>query len=329
LQQVGPRTWTGEQTENAQLITSVVAGRALSRRAAVIAVATAIVESGLRNLTSGDRDSLGLFQQRPSQGWGVPERILTPTLATAAFLDHLVAVPGWARLAPGLAEQLVQHSAFPDAYAPQENAAADLVARFWAGPDNPLPLAPDRSGAAARLASFAGCPDQGASNIPLAPGNLNAKAMPPGFQLPADPMARAAVGFAAAQLGKPYIWGTAGPSSFDCSGLVQAAWAAARVGISRSTATQVNDGAPVPGLNQLSPGDLLFTPGSDGTATHPGHVGIYAGDGLVINAYDSTNGVIVERLTSWAPKVVAIRRVTPAPAPPSNPAILAEGSIAR
>src|SRR5438132_4123041 len=71
-QQVGPRTWSGEQTANAQLITSVVIGRALPRRAAVIAVTTAIVESGLGNLPTGDRDSLGLFQQRPSQGWGTP-----------------------------------------------------------------------------------------------------------------------------------------------------------------------------------------------------------------------------------------------------------------
>src|SRR5581483_1162692 len=107
--------------------------RSLSRRAAVIAVATEIVESGLRNLTRGDRDSLGLFQQRPSQGWGAPERILTPSLAIAAFLDHLMAVPGWASLAPGLAEQSVQHSAFPDAYAPQEGSAADLVAKYWTG----------------------------------------------------------------------------------------------------------------------------------------------------------------------------------------------------
>ena len=330
-QQVGPRTWSGEQTANAQLITSVAIGRALPRRAAVIAVTTAIVESGLRNLPSGDRDSLGLFQQRPSQGWGTPERILTPALATATFLDHLVGVPGWATLAPGVAEQLVQHSAFPDAYAPQEAGAADLVTKFSTGPNNPLPLAPNLSGPADRLASLAvtGCPDQGGSNIPLGPSDLNAKAMPPGYQLPANPAARAALAFAVAQLGKPYVWGATGPNSFDCSGLVQASWATAKVGISRSTATQVNDGTPVPGLNQLAPGDLLFIPGADGTATHPGHVGLYAGAGLVINAYDSTHGVIVERLTTWAPKVVAIRH--PGVAPPSapNPAVLAEGTPPR
>jgi cell wall-associated NlpC family hydrolase len=155
--------------------------------------------------------------------------------------------------------------------------------------------------------------------------------MPPGYQLAADPAARAALAFAVAQLGKPYVWGATGPNSFDCSGLVQAAWAAAGVGISRSTATQVSDGVPVAGLNQVQPGDLLFIPGSDGTATHPGHVGIYAGAGLVIDAYDSTHGVIVERLSTWAPKVVGIRRITPniAPLAAPNPAILAEGTPRR
>jgi hypothetical protein len=332
-QQVGSRAWSGEQTANAQLITSVVIGRALPRRAAVIAVTTAIVESQLRNLPSGDRDSMGLFQQRPSQGWGTPENILTPALATATFLDRLLGVPGWATLAPGLAEQTVQRSAFPDAYAPQEGPAADLVTKFWTGPDTPLPLVPSTP-SPGQLAAFAvpGCPDQGGSNIPLGPADLNAKAMPPGYQLPADPAARAALAFAVAQLGKPYVWGATGPNSFDCSGLVQAAWAAARVGISRSTATQVNDGVSVPGLNQVQPGDLLFIPGADGTAAHPGHVGIYAGAGLVINAYDSTHGVIVERLTTWAPKVVSVRRVstpTPTPPPGPTPAVLAEGTPLR
>ncbi|HTK63013.1 MAG TPA: C40 family peptidase [Pseudonocardia sp.] len=326
--QIGPRSWSGEQTANAQLITSVVAGRGLPRRAAVIAVTTAIVESQLRNLGHGDRDSLGLFQQRPSQGWGPPERVLNPTLATGAFLDRLVAIPGWATMAPGMAEQLVQRSAFPDAYGPQEPAAADLVGAFWTGPDNPLPLAPAAPGTA-QLASFAlpGCGDQGGSDVPLGPADLNVKAMPPGYQLPADPAARAAVAFAIAQLGKPYVWGATGPNAYDCSGLMQAAWANARVGISRSTATQVHDGTPVAVLGQLAAGDLLFIPGASGTPARPGHVGIYAGDGLVIDAYDSSRGVIVERLAAWAPKIVSVRRVSPTPNPsPPAPMVLAEGS---
>jgi cell wall-associated NlpC family hydrolase len=328
-QQIGPRTWSGEQTANAQLVTSVVIGRALPRRAAVIAVTTAIVESGLRNISYGDRDSLGLFQQRPSQGWGSAATVLNPTLATGTFLDHLVAVSGWASMAPGLAEQLVQRSAAPDAYGPQEAPAADLVAKFWTGPDNPATPAPAPGVAPARMASFGllGCPDQGGSNIALAPGTVDPKTMPPGYQLPADPSARAAVAFAIAQLGKPYVWGATGPNAYDCSGLTQASWAAAHVAISRTTATQVNDGIGVVGLNQVQPGDLVFIPGSDGTATHPGHVGIYAGSGLVVDAYDSTRGVIVEQLSTWAPKVVAIRRVAgPAPASAGTSVLAAGGT---
>jgi cell wall-associated NlpC family hydrolase len=324
--QIGPRSWSAEQTANAQLITSVVVSRTLPRRAAVIAVSTAIVESTLRNLPHGDRDSLGLFQQRPSQGWGTPERILTPSLATATFLDRLVAIPGWATMAPGTAAQAVQRSAFPDAYAPQETPAAALVEQFWTGPDNPLPLAPGAPPVQLASLALTGCPDQGGSNIPLGPGQRNAKAMPPGYQLPADPAARAAVGYAIAQLGKPYVWGATGPGAFDCSGLMQAAWANARVGISRSTTTQVNDGTPIVGLGNLAAGDLLFIPGSMGTPARPRHVGIYAGSGLVINAYDSSTGVIVEPLTNWAPKIVAARRVGPgAPRQVPGPTVLAEG----
>lgn len=326
-QQIGPRSWSAEQTANAQVITAGAIGRALPRRAAVIAVSTAIVESGLRNLGYGDRDSLGLFQQRPSQGWGTPQQIMNPALSARTFYDHLMALPDWATTPPGQAAQAVQRSAFPAAYAPQEAPAEALVARFWTGPDNPIPTTPGVADTAASPAVFGrlGCPDQGGSDIPLPPGN-GAKAMPPGFQPPADPRARAAVAFAIAQLGKPYVWGATGPAAFDCSGLTQAAAAAAGTPISRTTSTQVHDGAPVPGLDQAQPGDLLFTAGSLGTAANPRHVGIYAGSGLVINAYDAKRGVIVEPLRGWAPKVVSIRRVlSPAPVGPSALPLLAQG----
>jgi hypothetical protein len=331
-QQIGPRNWSAEQTANAQLITSLVLGRRLPRRAAVIAISTAIVESGLRNVHGGDRDSLGLFQQRPSQGWGSEAQILNPSGATTSFLNHLVAVSGWQTMPPGVAAQAVQRSGRPGAYAPQESAAADLVGKFWTGPDNPL--AGLTQLAATGLAGLTGCPDQGANNLPLPTGpagQLNPKTMPPDYQLPADPKAHAALAYALAQLGKPYIWGATGPNSFDCSGLVQASWAAAGVAVSRSTATQVHDGTTVVGTNQAQPGDLLFTPGDGGSAAHPGHVGLYAGAGLVIDAYDSTHGVIVEKIATWAPKIVGIRKVNPTPAAPppqsgSTPQILAAGA---
>lgn len=317
-QQLDNRTWSAEQMNNAQTITQVTQSRRLPRRAAVLAAATAIVESQLTNVHYGDRDSLGLFQQRPSEGWGSPADILNPAAATGKFLDHLVAIPNWEYLPPGVAEQLVQRSAHPERYAPQEPPAAALVGTFWTGPDNPAP--PPTGGPpadqVAKLAAFTastGCGDQGGSNIPLDPQRL-----PPNFQLPTDPQQRVAVSYALAQVGKPYVWGATGPHTFDCSGLMQAAWAAAGIPISGGTTSQVHDGTAVPSLHQVQPGDLLFIPGSLGTARNPRHVGMYAGGGLVVNAYDEKAGVIIESVDTWAPQIVAIRHIS-GTTPPGSP----------
>src|SRR5205807_6981616 len=80
-------------------------------------LATAFLESGLHNLAHGDRDSVGLFQQRPSQEWGTPAQLLTPHYAAAAFYQHLTKVPGWQALAVTDAAQRVQRSALPHGYA--------------------------------------------------------------------------------------------------------------------------------------------------------------------------------------------------------------------
>jgi len=283
---IGTSSVTAEQTTNAQTIISVVRARQLPERAAVIAVAAALVESGLRNVNTGDRDSRGLFQERPSQGWGTPEDILNPAYATGKFLDHLVTIPNWPALPPGVAEQDVERSAFPDRYAPEEPAATHLVTQFWPAPSD--------------VASV-GCTDQG--DIPSA-----AVSLPAGFALPADPRAAAAISYAIAQIGKPYVWGASGPDAFDCSGLVHAAWAAAGVPLDSGTASQLHDGTAVPGLAFVQPGDLLFTPGAFGSPANPRHVGLYIGDGLLINAFDTQTGVIVQRLSDWVTQIVAIRR---------------------
>jgi cell wall-associated NlpC family hydrolase len=320
-QQIGPRSWSAEQTANARTIIAAAITKGLPRRAAVLAVATAIVESGLRNINHGDRDSLGLFQQRPSKGWGTVEDILNPAYATAQFYAHLLAVPGWQTMPASQAEQAVQRSGNPGAYAVQEPAAADLVAKFWSGPDNPAPPPSGANPATPQQPVMAvfGCPDQGGSNLPLGPSTLDERNLPLGFTLPVDPTQRAAVSYALAQRGMPYVWGAEGPGSFDCSGLMQAAYAAAGIPISRSTATQVHDGTPVPGLEQLTPGDLLLIPGADGTPAHPGHVGMYAGNGVIVDAYDTSKGVILEKLTDWQNKIVAIRHITgPATGPVST-----------
>ncbi|WP_243795041.1 C40 family peptidase [Saccharopolyspora gloriosae] len=298
--QVGDRQWTGEQLTHAQTITGIVEQRRLPQRAAVLALSTAIVESNLINVPYGDRDSLGLFQQRPSQGWGSAEQVSDPAYATNAFLDHLIALEGWWRLPPGVAQQTVQASAYPERYAPQEASAGELMNRFWRGPDNPPP-----ANGAAPAAQAAVCGDPGGASTPLDPQQL-----PPGYRLPAEPNQRAAVQYALAQLGKPYVFGAKGPDAFDCSGLMQAAWAHAGVPISAGTTSQIHDGRAVAALGQLAPGDLVFIPGSLGSPSNPRHVGMYAGYGLIVNAYDEGTGVVLEQLDAWEPQVVAIRRVS-------------------
>src|SRR5690606_17440689 len=109
-----------DQADNAALITAVTVRRGLPARAATIALATAVQESKLRNIDYGDRDSLGLFQQRPSQGWGTPEQVTDPVYATNAFLDGLVQVPGYTELPITEAAQTVQRSGYPEAYADHE-----------------------------------------------------------------------------------------------------------------------------------------------------------------------------------------------------------------
>ena len=105
-----------EQSRNAAIITGVARRLGLAPRAASIALATALQESGLRNLDHGDRDSLGLFQQRPSQGWGTAEQVLDPWYSAQAFYAAMVKVKGWETADIGNVAQAVQKSGYPDAY---------------------------------------------------------------------------------------------------------------------------------------------------------------------------------------------------------------------
>lgn len=113
-----------EQARNAATIAALATKRDLPPRAATIGVATAMQESKLRNLPDGDRDSVGLFQQRPSQGWGTAAHIRNPVYAASMFYDALVKVPGWQSLPLTEAAQKVQRSAAPHAYAQHETEAA-------------------------------------------------------------------------------------------------------------------------------------------------------------------------------------------------------------
>lgn len=120
--------FTPEQAVNAATISAVGTNRGMPERAVTIALATALQESGLRNIQHGDRDSLGLFQQRPSQGWGTTKEILDPTYAADIFYEHLAKVDDYARLPLTVAAQRVQRSGYPDAYAKHEPDATLLAA---------------------------------------------------------------------------------------------------------------------------------------------------------------------------------------------------------
>lgn len=116
-----------EQMDHAAAIVAVGKQMQVPEYGWVIAVAAAMQESGLHNLPYGDRDSLGLFQQRPSMGWGTPEQILTPTYAATRFYQHLLTVPNWQQLGVAEAAQTVQRSGFPDRYANHEQSARQIV----------------------------------------------------------------------------------------------------------------------------------------------------------------------------------------------------------
>ncbi|HYJ66442.1 MAG TPA: hypothetical protein VEX15_02140 [Nocardioidaceae bacterium] len=116
-----------DQAENASLIAAIGVRRDLPARAVSIALATAFQESKILNLDYGDRDSLGLFQQRPSQGWGTPEQIRDPEYATETFFDALVEVDGYEDMPIHDAAQAVQRSADGSAYAVHEVPARVLA----------------------------------------------------------------------------------------------------------------------------------------------------------------------------------------------------------
>jgi len=165
---------TDEQARNASLIAAIAVRRGMPAHAATIGLATALQESKLYNLKGGDRDSLGLFQQRHSQGWGTTRQILDPVYATNAFYDALEKVPGWTTLPVTRAAQEVQRSGFPDAYAVYEKDARALAsaltgysaAAFWChlpAPDGPpVPTARRAAGLSRALEPAFGSVEVGA-----------------------------------------------------------------------------------------------------------------------------------------------------------------------
>ncbi|WP_410648015.1 C40 family peptidase [Amycolatopsis sp. cmx-4-54] len=242
---------TAEQMDNAGVIVAIGKQMGVPEAGWVVAIAAAMQESKLRNLHYGDRDSLGLFQQRPSMGWGTAQQITTPTYAATKFFERLTAAPNWQTMSVNDAAQTVQGSGFPNAYAQHEDTARAIVAAVSGVRCQPAPA----------MAGTGDC-----NNI-RAP---NAAAM-------------TAINFACGQRGLPYMWGGNGPQNgdagFDCSGLTKAAYTAAGISLPRTAHTQYHAGPRVPD-GSLLPGDLVFY----GPRSKIRHVGLYIGNGKMLNA---------------------------------------------
>lgn len=296
---------TPEQVANAQTIVAVGRQLKVPPYGWVIAVATAMQESTLRNIDYGHLDSLGLFQQRGP--WGSRAERLDPAAAARLFYagghggqPGLLNVKGFQSMPLTVAAQSVQASAFPGAYARWEPLAREVVG-------NPTVLS-------------ATCYDSVAYTGDGTPG------------------ARAVAG-ALRWLGTPYSWGGGGPSGpslgfgpgartagFDCSSLAQFAWKQAGVTLPRVTDAQAASLPHVPPGSPLQAGDLLFFASPGAPAGSYSHMGIYDGQGNMVHAPRTGKTVEVVHDVMSVPYFRDRLAVVARPAPTQSPeAVSASG----
>ena len=260
---------TPEAQGIAKQIIEVGKQRQLPPRAWQVAIQAGATESRLSNVLGGDRDSLGVFQMRPSKSWGTPAQVTNVDYAINKFYDVLHDTTGWESMRPGTAAQEVESSGFPLRYHQWESMAAHLVSvQGEIGGGECEPAAPAGGGAAQ------------------------------------------AIDYANDQLGKPYVWGAAGPAAFDCSGLMQQAWKTAGADIPKYSRAQYQQGGSKVPMAQAQPGDLVFWGyGRDPSAIH--HVAMYLGDNEVLQAPQP--GESVERTKMWDSGELLPMVVRPAP----------------
>lgn len=265
----GVAGYAGDQMTNAATIVAVGKDMNVPEQGWVVAIAAAIQESSLHNLDHGDRDSLGLFQERPSQGWGQPAQIMDPNYSARMFYQHLLAIPGWQNMSINDAAQAVERSGFPDAYGRHEQAAREVVGAVKGSTctsgNGSLSFNPNAQAVINAALSQVGVPYAWGGGTAVGPS--------------------AGTGVDAGKVG------------FDCSGL--ALFAYAKIGVSVPHQTQAIWSAFQPAIANpadIQPGDLvLLSNNSHPSGIH--HVAIYVSNGQVVEAPQSgqnvriTNGI--------------------------------------
>lgn len=285
---------TAAQTKVAQAFIGVGKQLSVSDAGLQIAIMVGLQESGLRMLANSsvpesmafahdgvdsDNDSVGAAQQRPSAGWGSVAELMNPVYDAQAFFGGasgpnygsprgLLDVPGWESMAKGDAAQAVQISAFPELYSQWEVEASSIVAALKSG-----------------TAATACAADPGTTGAPDLPANLS------------QPR-RDINDYAQEGVGGTHIWGGTAFKACDCSGYVQ--WIYAQVGTQLPRAEQWLAGTPTA---TPQPGDLVVQ-NPDGP-NHWGHIGIYAGNGMMYNALNPTVGTLLHPV-EWNPGAACV-----------------------
>lgn len=330
---------TREQRANAQAILDTARELSLPERAAVIGVATALQESGLKNNVIGDKGrAFGVFQQHPADGWGTRAQVTDPRHAAWSFLTRLTKIKGWHTKPLTVVAQAVQRSAFPDAYAKHEARATAIVSALrsprqrrdethnvselaglkvdiQAADALGMPRADLIKAISARLREQGSHRDQPIPDVEQAAESI-VRDLCDELSAKIEKFAgRAllAVQAALTMRGVPYSWGGGGPSGpgygigrgagtkgFDCSGLTEYAWAQAGVRIGTTTYQQVSAGTPVPRA-AVRPGDLVFYE-TDASRPGPDHVGLAISASQMINAPYTGAVVRIEPIdrSGWA-----------------------------
>lgn len=302
-------TLNARQLQRAATIIAVGKTANIPARGQLVALMAALTESSLRVLSNtsthpesasipndgdgGDHDSLGLFQMRPSTGWGTVAHLMDPIWSTRAFYggptgpNHgsprgLLDIPDWEELAPGEAAQAVEVSAYPDRYAVNQPVAETI------------------------LTTLSGIALDAGPSCAADPGEAPVD-VPPGFP-------GAFIASAASQIGLPYVWGGGtfdGPTGggFDCSGLVlYAAYQASngKIRLPHYSGSQIHAGQGIPWTDK-QPGDLIFFsyPG----ASDPHHVAIYIGGDKILHAPRTGDHVRYGTISEFAGEVMTVRRL--------------------